>query len=139
MARTRYLVDTTVFARLRKLAVLRAFAPLAAQRLVAVCAPVEFELRYSARDHEDYERVAEGLRAYPSVVVNDADHRRGLEVQALLSERGEHRGVSLVDALVAAAAESRGLTVLHYDRDYERIAAVTGQAHEWVVPPGSAD
>ena len=39
----------------------------------------------------------------------------------------------------AAAAESRGLTVLHYDADFDRIASVTGQSCEWVVPAGSVD
>jgi hypothetical protein len=27
--------------------------------------------------------------------------------------------------------------VLHYDDDYDRIAAVTGQPAQWVVPRGS--
>jgi predicted nucleic acid-binding protein len=45
------------------------------------------------------------------------------------------------DVLVAAAAaaEERGLTVLHYDADFDRIAAVTGQSCAWVVPSGSVD
>jgi hypothetical protein len=30
-----------------------------------------------------------------------------------------------------------GLSVLHYDADFDRIAAVTGQPHEWIVPKGS--
>ena len=38
---------------------------------------------------------------------------------------------------VAACAESAGLTVLHYDADFDRIASVTGQAVQWVVPRGS--
>jgi hypothetical protein len=29
--------------------------------------------------------------------------------------------------------------VLHYDVDFEHISAVTGQAHEWVVPAGTVD
>jgi hypothetical protein len=45
----------------------------------------------------------------------------------------------MVDALVAAAAEARELVVLHYDADFELVAQVTGQAHEWVVPRGSVD
>ena len=49
----------------------------------------------------------------------DADHRRALEVQALLAGRSRHRALSLVDALVAAVAEARQLTVLHYDLDFE--------------------
>lgn len=43
------------------------------------------------------------------------------------------------DLLIAAAAEAAGLTVLHYDADYDRIAAVTDQGAVWVVPRGSVD
>jgi hypothetical protein len=31
------------------------------------------------------------------------------------------------------------LILLHYDSDFDQIAAVTGQACEWVVPAGSVD
>ena len=41
------------------------------------------------------------------------------------------------DLIVAAAAEAAGLKVLHYDADFDRIAAVTAQETEWVVPRGS--
>lgn len=30
-------------------------------------------------------------------------------------------------------------SVLHYDRDFEHVAKVTGQPHEWIVPAGSVD
>jgi hypothetical protein len=30
-------------------------------------------------------------------------------------------------------------TVLHYDGDYDMIAAITGQPTAWVVPAGTAD
>ena len=33
--------------------------------------------------------------------------------------------------------ERAGLSVLHYDRDFDLIASVTGQDVEWVVPAGS--
>lgn len=36
-----------------------------------------------------------------------------------------------------AAAETAGLTVLHYDADLERIAEVTGEPMQWVVPRGT--
>ncbi len=41
------------------------------------------------------------------------------------------------DLLIAATAEADDLTVLHYDADFERIAAVSGQTSEWIVPAGS--
>ena len=79
------------------------------------------------------------LDAFAFMPVTDGDHRRALEVQSLLVERGQHRSLSLVDGLVAAVAETRQLTVLHYDADFELVATLTGQAHQWVVPPGTAD
>jgi hypothetical protein len=30
------------------------------------------------------------------------------------------------------------MAVIHYDHDFDRIAAVTGQPVEWVVPAGTA-
>ena len=36
-------------------------------------------------------------------------------------------------------AERHNVTVLHYDADFDTIAAVTGQLTEWVVPRGQAD
>lgn len=139
MARVRYLVDTSVFARLTKPSVAAAFAPLAAQGRVALCAPVAFELGHAARSAHDHRELADRLASFPPVPTTDADHRRALEVQAALAARGRHRALSLVDGLVAAVAEGRALTVLHYDADFELVAEVTGQAHDWVVRRGSAD
>jgi predicted nucleic acid-binding protein len=79
------------------------------------------------------------LAAYEQVPTTDGDLQRALAVQELLAARGQHRALSLVDALVAAVAETRDLAILHYDADFETVAAVTGQRHHWVVPRGSAD
>jgi predicted nucleic acid-binding protein len=46
---------------------------------------------------------------------------------------------SPVDLVIAAAAEAAGLTVLHYDDDYDRIASITRQPVEWIAPAGSLD
>jgi predicted nucleic acid-binding protein len=139
LARLRYVADTSVFARLSKAVVAAAFAPRAAQGSVGLCAPVAFELGFSARTRDDYVALTERLHAVPMVPVTDADQRRSLEIQEALSATGQHRAISLVDALVAATAEARGLTVLHYDSDFELVAALTGQQHEWIVDRGTAD
>lgn len=62
---------------------------------------------------------------------------RLIEVQAALAERGLHQSVKVPDLLIAAIAERHRVTVIHYDRDCEAIAEITGQACEWVVPRGS--
>jgi len=139
VARTRYLADTSVFARLTKPTVAAAFAPLAAQGQVALSAPVMFELGYSARNAEDHRALTDRLASFPPVPTSEADHRRALELQAQLAARGEHRALSLVDALIAATAEARQLTVLHYDADFELVSTLTGQPQRWIVPRGTAD
>jgi predicted nucleic acid-binding protein len=50
--------------------------------------------------------------------------------------RPGHR-LPIPDLMLAAIAQASSAVVLHYDSDYERIAALTGQAQEWVVPRGS--
>ncbi|MGI8506688.1 MAG: PIN domain-containing protein [Solirubrobacteraceae bacterium] len=60
------------------------------------------------------------------------------QVQRLLASK--HQGGRKVpDLLIAAAAEASRLTVLHYDSDFDQIAAVTGQPTQWVLPAGSID
>ncbi|BCI90242.1 ribonuclease VapC2 [Mycobacterium avium MAV_120709_2344] len=52
---------------------------------------------------------------------------RALQVQLLLADRGQHRGPSIPDLVIAATAELARLTVLHVDKDFDTIAAITGQ------------
>jgi predicted nucleic acid-binding protein len=139
MPRASFLADTSAFARLDKPNVLAALGPLIAQGQVAICAPVAFEIGYSARNLADYQAILDRIDAFEWVPVTDGDHRRSLEVQRQLAGRGQHRTLSLVDALVAAVAESRSMTVLHYDADFETVAKLTGQSHHWVVARGTAD
>ena len=56
--------------------------------------------------------------------------------QLLLAAEGDHRRVPPADLLLAAAAEAAGVPLVHYDRDYERIAAVTKLRQEWFVGDG---
>lgn len=68
--------------------------------------------------------------------LTEAIFRRAIDVQGLLAGRGRHR-LPILDLIIAAAAESARMTVLHYDAVFDAIAAVTGQNVEWVVPRGS--
>ena len=55
---------------------------------------------------------------------------RAVAVQSALAARGQHRAPSIPDLLIAATAELAELTVLHLDKDFELIAALTGQPLE---------
>jgi predicted nucleic acid-binding protein len=114
-----------------------ALEPLLLAGEVATCGIVDLELLYSASSRSTYRALAEALRGLPRVTIGDACVDRALEVQAMLAERSQHRAVPLPDLLVAACAEQAELSVLHYDADFERIAKLTGQEVQWIVPRGS--
>ena len=117
-------------------AVAARLTPLIVDGYVATCPIIDLEVLYSARSHSDYEEILVERESLPSLPVNEAVTERAVAVQRLLAQRGQHR-LPLPDLIIAAVAEVNGLTVMHYDADYDRIASVTGQATEWVVPRGS--
>lgn len=123
--------------RVDRPAVASAIGPLFADGLVALGGPIIFELGFSARSATDHAALMERVDAFERAPTTDGDYQRAMELQAALVSRGQHRAVSMVDALVASVAESRDLTVLHHDKDYDLIADVTGQPMRWVVPQGS--
>ena len=136
----RYLIDTSAAARWPKPAVAARLDRLAIAGELAICAVTALELGFSARSGDDHQRLTHQLaHAYSWVPTEDRSARRALQVQGDLARRGQHRTVRLPDLLVAAIAEQSNLVVLHYDRDFDRVAAMSGQACEWVVPPGTAD
>ena len=133
-----HLVDTSVLTRLQRPEVRLVLEPLAASGQVARAGISDLEIGYSARTPTEWDSFQRALSAF-HLVETDADHvRRARQVQRLLAARSQ-RGRKIPDLLIAAAAEAAGLTVLHYDSDFDRISTVTGQACQWVVPAGSID
>jgi predicted nucleic acid-binding protein len=133
-----YLADKSALTRREtRPEVRRLIEPLLLSGAIATCGIVDLELLYSASSPTIYGDLAASLRALPRVAITETIVDRALEVQALLAKRSQHRAVPLPDLIVAACAESAGLTVLHYDGDFERIAEITGQPTQWVLPRGS--
>lgn len=133
---SRYLADTSAFARARHPLVVERFQNLVRRALIAACAPVRLEVLYSARNLREYDATASDLANLDDVPITPDVMARALDVQRALAGRGHHR-LAVSDLVIAAAAESAGLTVLHYDAHFEHIAEVSGQPHEWVAPRGS--
>jgi predicted nucleic acid-binding protein len=94
---------------------------------------------FSAQSTKEYDEGTVNFSGFDQIVMDTAGYRRAREVQQRLAHVGglHHRSVTIADLLIAAAGEAAGLTVLHYDEDFDRIAAVTGQATEWIAPRGS--
>lgn len=103
---------------------------------LAVCLVSMTELLYSARNAAELTQLRAELAALPYLHLNAAAEQLVGDVMAALAARGQHR-TPAPDLMLATTAQARSAVVLHYDADYERIAAVTGQPHEWIVPRGS--
>jgi len=133
-----HLVDTSVLTRLARPSVRDVVDPMANAGQLARPGICDLEIGYAARNVDEWDRLIGALDAFEAVETSAAHVARALQVQRLLAARSQ-RGRKLPDLLVAAAAEALNLTVLHYDADFEHISAVTGQAHQWVVAPGTVD
>ena len=131
-----HLADKSALARMTNTAVAERLAPLILGGQVATCAVIDLEVLYSARSLGDYEEILVERGALPTLALTETVASRALDVQHLLARRGQHR-VPVPDLLIAATAEVNGVAVIHYDAYYDRIAQVTGQPAEWVVPRGS--
>ena len=102
------------------------FVDLLRQGQLACCEMIALELLYSARNLADHGEVAAELHAMRWMKITNTVMTRALEVQELLVPDGLHRR-PINDLIIAACAELNNATVLHHDRDFEIIAAVTDQ------------
>ena len=138
MGLTGYLADKSALARLHLPPVQESLIPLMERGLVWICGVTELEMLYCARNIDERARMRDHLEAS----LNRAAEPENLwalaaEIQEALTEKGQHRSVSVADLLVAATARAARLTILHYDNDFDTIAAFTGQPTRWVVPAGA--
>jgi len=128
-------VDTSLLKRLGRWEVRQVIEPLAVSGLLARASVSDLEFGYSARNAE----VGPACRGAGCLRLGeDVGGARTpcTQVQRLLA-RASQRGRKIPDLLIAAA-EELGLIVLHYDADFDRISAVTGQRGQWVAPAGSS-
>lgn len=132
---TVYLVDTSVLTRLRLAKVGSTLLGLGQ----IFYSPISgLELRYSASNESDYRRLTAILDGFDRLAVVDAAFNLADRTQRLLT-KASLKGRSVPALVIAAQAELAGLTVLHYDADFDLIASVTGQPTLWISPPGSID
>ena len=103
---------------------------------LATCAIVDLEVLYSSRKLADYEEILEERHSLDAAPITPEVMAQAVELQHELARRGQHR-IPIPDLIISAAALHARLVVLHYDSDFERIAAAGGADHEWVVPQGS--
>lgn len=129
---TNWLIDKSALVRLAASSNAAEWAARIQRGVVRITTVTRLEVGYSARAGADL-RASLGrppLAAMPVEYLTPTIEDRAVEVLTLLADRGQHRAPSIPDLLIAAAAELADLTVLHVDKDFEIIAAITGQPLE---------
>jgi len=108
---------------------------------VGICHPVMLELLYSARTHDEFLRMRHEFGVLVTCPIGPPEWERALDIYEALAARGgmHQRQVGHADLLIAAAAEGAGVSVLHYDADFDLIAEASGIDTRWVRPRGSLD
>lgn len=132
------LVDTSVINRGHQPVVAEQMRDLALRGRLRSCGMVDLEVAYTARSR-DVATIAAGRGVVPTVRITQATMEHALDIMKALAAAGLHRGAKPADCIIAACALESRLPLLHYDRDFDRIAKVTDLDAEWVAPPGSLD
>ena len=132
MAVTDWLIDKSALVRLAESDQAAEWANRIERGLVRITSITRLEVGFSARSGDDLRAAttAAPLAWMPTEYLTPAIEDRAIEVQQLLADRGQHRAPSIPDVLIAATAELAGLTILHVDKDFELISAITGQPIE---------
>lgn len=129
---TSWLVDKSALVRLGSSPDAEEWANRIERGLVAISTVTLLEAGFSARSAVELSRAfgSAPLAAMPVEYLSPAAEDRAVDVQRLLAEHGHHRGPSIPDLLIAAAAEVSRRTVLHLDKDFDLIAELTAQPVE---------
>jgi predicted nucleic acid-binding protein len=134
---TAWLIDKSALVRLDASPDAAEWASRVQRGLVRISTLTRLEIGFSARSADDLRRsfAEPPLSAMPVEYLTPAIEDRAVAVQHALAQAGHHRAPSVPDLLIAATAEGAGLTVLHFDKDFELIADVTGQPLERLAVP----
>lgn len=94
---------------------------------------------YSARNAKAAAELRSFLSGFDYLPCDDEAWTRALDLRRHAVGRGSHRALSTTDLLICAVGERHGATTLHYDQDFEQIAALAGDgfSHQWVAPAGT--
>ncbi|MFD9860619.1 PIN domain nuclease [Streptomyces alboflavus] len=135
----RYLIDKSALARWAQPAVAEVLDPLLEDGLLCISGAVHIETMYSARDAQHARKLEHFLSGFDYLHCPDEVWDAAVETQGKAIKKGNHRALSLPDLVIAATAQRHRVTVLHYDEDYDQIAALSGHGSRWVVGRGTAD
>lgn len=128
----RWLIDKSALVRLGQSPNVDEWASRIDRGLVRIATVTLLEAGFSARTPEEHRQSLQStpISSMPIENATPAIEQRAVAIQAMLASAGQHRAPSVPDLLISATAELAGLIVLHLDKDFELIGALTGQRLE---------
>ena len=113
----------------------RVLADALSEDAVAITEPIRLEYLNGARQLAEYDLFDSRLQAARLLETRADDWQRALAVHRQLAATGpgHQRSVRIADLIIAAVAERSGCPIVHVDRDYDRIAAITKQPTRWLA------
>lgn len=134
------LADTSAWMLARRVPTARELLLAAVGRgEVAWCWPVRYELIVDARGPEGIAAVDRTLEGLREIAVDRTVQLGVLSLMRQLASSGSHGAhrVPLTDLIVAVAAQTSGLDVLHFDRHFEPLGALLGIGTSWIAEPSA--
>ena len=140
---SRYLVDNSVLQRLPRSSAVQAevAAILDAEDELCCCALTLDEFAFSARSAAEHAEGSHRLRrSFLYLPASPDTDQIVIDIRTALWQASMGRAAGVIDVAIAAVAVSSSAAVLHYDGDFDHIAAVYPDLQSrWVVPRGSID
>ena len=121
------LADTSVWARASQPRVADLIADANDAGALLMTGPLAIELLRAARNGDEFRRLRRLYGSLDFLPLSEATSQRARDILGGLADRGRHRGPSVTDLLLAAAAERAGAILWHCDKHFEQIAEITGQ------------
>lgn len=104
---------------------------------VLMADPVALELVRLAPHEARAREVAARLAALHRLPMPASAWSDARALQLALAVDGDHRRVPPIDLLIASIAMAADVPLVHYDRDFARVAEVSALDHRWLVPDGA--
>jgi predicted nucleic acid-binding protein len=140
---TRLLLDNSVLQRLSRAPAVVVAVHQRIERgdVLCSCPTLALEAGFSARSPTDHAGIVSRLTGdFELLPLAPEVCDLAVDLQRSLFEAGQGRAVGVIDLLTAATAVWHEATVLHYDADFERVAAADRRVRQrWVVQRGSVD
>jgi predicted nucleic acid-binding protein len=132
------LVDTSAWARAGQVEVRERWLEALRDGRLRLSPPIRMEILLSARRGSELDLLAEKLETIRTAPLTAAIIRAAeAGMRALAHRSAGSQRPPVVDYLVAAAAQELGAAVLHYDRDYDKLAEVMEFDSVWLAPAGT--